>query len=133
MDASTQPAAPVVDQADDPTVTIAKQPAGRRSSPQVDDDGFVEVPQLHCGHQRTTPRTAHTSTATQLQSRYHVLMEEAMETLTAHASKLETTAAEHQQTRMDQTQMEIQPALLAAAIGKIQQAAETQCAAQREN
>ena len=85
-----------------------KQPAGRRCSPQIDKDGFIEVPPLHGGHQRTNPRMAHTSRATRGQNRYHVLMEEAIETLTAHAHGLETMATEHHQARMDQAKTEIQ-------------------------
>ncbi|KAI2501046.1 hypothetical protein MHU86_13400 [Fragilaria crotonensis] len=54
-----------------------------------------------------------------------------METLTEHAQGLETTATERHQARMDKTQTEIQSAV-AAAIDTIQQAAETQCATQKE-
>lgn len=123
----------VLQQQDDqtPSTRTATQHAGRGTSPQVDGDGFIEVLPPHGGHQRTTPRTAHTSTATQVQNRYQVLMEEAMETLTEHAQGLETTATERHQARMDKTQTEIQSAV-AAAIDTIQQAAETQCATQKE-
>ena len=64
------------------------------------------------------------STATHAQNRYHVLMEEAMEPLTAHAHGLETTTTECHQAQTDQTQMKIHSAM-EAAIDKIQKAAET--------
>lgn len=119
-----------------PTQTIHQSQAR-----QMDEDGFITVtPQRgsRTGTQPTTrmvPTTADVLTPTTHHNRYHVLMDEVMDKMTAHAKMLEDEAVAHHTTRLGQARTEIETAAT-DALGQIQEATvqlERHCESQLES
>ena len=119
------------------TETFPHKPVPPRysaSRPQADVEGFILVGGGAHGngnHTQTSVHTAPSPSSSTTSNRYHVLMENAVDTVREHAGALEEAAMERHRLRMERAKQEIGLAV-DDAVEQINKATAKHCAEQKE-